>query len=128
MAVSAVTALIQPARRPGWLAQWRKILDAGVDAIFEVLTSPSPRAGKLRPNRPLAGVLDEQERQAALAAFRCASYFSYVFRALPSPKNVGAHCPTKIPQRSARSIPADSVFFDVHQETTDSPMLTNAAV
>lgn len=54
----------------GWLAQWGEVLDAGVDAVFEVLTSRRPQAVELRQNSPFAGVLDERERQATLAAFR----------------------------------------------------------
>lgn len=40
--------------------------------------------------------------------------------ALPSAKNVGAHSPTKMPQRSARSVL--SVFFEVSQERNDRPI------
>ena len=54
----------------GWLAQWHQILDAGVDAVFDVLTSRSSRAVELRQNSPFAGALDAEERQTALAAFR----------------------------------------------------------
>lgn len=53
-----------------WLAQWHTVLDAGVDAVFDVLTSRSPWAVEMRQNSPFAGVLDGRERQAALAAFR----------------------------------------------------------
>lgn len=55
-------------------------------------------------------------------------YFSYWASASPRPKKVGAHSPTKIPQRSARSIPADSVFADVAQERNDKPMDAIAAM
>jgi excisionase family DNA binding protein len=53
-----------------WLAEWRKVLDAGVDTVFDVLTSRTPWAAELRQNSPFAGVLDAQEREAALASFR----------------------------------------------------------
>lgn len=53
-----------------WLAQWRTILDSGVDAVFDALTSRAPWATELRQNSPFAGVLDPEERQAALAAFQ----------------------------------------------------------
>lgn len=54
----------------GELAEWRQILEAGVDAVSDVLVSRNPRAVELRQNSPFAGVLDEAERQAALAAFQ----------------------------------------------------------
>jgi len=53
-----------------WLDQWQKVLDSGEDAVFSVLTSPSGHAVDLRQNSPFAGVLSEQERAAALEAFR----------------------------------------------------------
>jgi hypothetical protein len=53
-----------------WLDQWQKVLDSGEDAVFSVLTSPSPLAVDLRQNSPFAGVLSDQERAAALEAFR----------------------------------------------------------
>ncbi len=53
-----------------WLDQWQTVLDSGEDAVFSVLTSPSARAVDLRQNSPFAGVLSDQERAAALEAFR----------------------------------------------------------
>lgn len=53
-----------------WLDEWQKVLDSGEDAVFSVLTSPSARAVDLRQNSPFAGVLSDQERAAALVAFR----------------------------------------------------------
>ncbi len=53
-----------------WLGQWQAALDAGTEAVFDVLVSRSPQAVELRQNSPFADVLSEQERQAALAAFR----------------------------------------------------------
>lgn len=46
------------------------LLDGPLDEILAVLTSASPEAVELRQNSPFAGVLDEQERAATLAAFR----------------------------------------------------------
>jgi hypothetical protein len=46
------------------------VLDAGEDPVFAVLTSAAPRAVEQRQNSPFAGVLSEQERAAALEAFR----------------------------------------------------------
>jgi excisionase family DNA binding protein len=53
-----------------WLDQWQDVLDSGEDAVFSVLTSPSAYAAELRQNSPFAGVLSEQDRAAALEAFR----------------------------------------------------------
>jgi len=53
-----------------WLAEWQKVLDSGEDAVFSALTSPSRHAVELRQNSPFAGVLSQQERTAALGAFR----------------------------------------------------------
>ncbi|MGN9775376.1 helix-turn-helix domain-containing protein [Micromonospora sp. H33] len=52
-----------------WLGRWRAVLDAGVEAVLEALTSRAPHAIELRQNSPFAGVLPEAERQAVLAAF-----------------------------------------------------------
>lgn len=53
-----------------WIEQWQIVLDGPLDALLDLLTSSSARAIELRQNSPFAGVLSEQERQAALAAFR----------------------------------------------------------
>ena len=53
-----------------WIEQWQMVLDGPLDSLLEILTSPSARAIELRQNSPFAGVLTEQERQTALAAFR----------------------------------------------------------
>lgn len=53
-----------------WLDEWQKVLDSGDDAIFSALTSSSIHDVELRQNSPFAGVLSEQERTAALEAFR----------------------------------------------------------
>ncbi|MEU8081965.1 helix-turn-helix domain-containing protein [Catellatospora citrea] len=52
-----------------WLERWRQVLDAGVEAVLEVLTSRSRDAAELRQNSPFAGVLPEGTRQAVLTAF-----------------------------------------------------------
>ena len=51
-----------------WLDRWHAVLDAGVDAVLEVLTSRTPHAVELRQNSPFAGVLPEADRRAVLAA------------------------------------------------------------
>ncbi|MEV4414753.1 excisionase family DNA-binding protein [Catellatospora sp. NPDC049609] len=52
-----------------WLERWRQVLDGGVEAVLEVLTSSSPDAAELRQNSPFAGVLPESTRQGVLAVF-----------------------------------------------------------
>src|SRR2546425_9344728 len=52
-----------------WLDRWQTVLDDGVEAVLEVLTSRSPLAVELRQNSPFAGALPEAERHAVLAAF-----------------------------------------------------------
>jgi hypothetical protein len=56
-----------------WLAEWQDLLDGPVDAILDVLTSPSERARELRQNTPFAGVLPEEQRRQVLAEFRRSS-------------------------------------------------------
>jgi excisionase family DNA binding protein len=52
-----------------WLDQWQKVLDAGVDAVADVLTSQGPAALELRQNSPFAGVISQEVRSRVLAAF-----------------------------------------------------------
>ncbi len=52
-----------------WLQHWQYTLDAGTEAVLDVLTSTAPRAVELRQNSPFAGVLPDAERRAVLAAF-----------------------------------------------------------
>jgi excisionase family DNA binding protein len=53
----------------GWLDQWQAVLDAGVDAVADVLTSGGPAALELRQNSPFAGVISEDARSRVLASF-----------------------------------------------------------
>jgi excisionase family DNA binding protein len=53
-----------------WLDEWARILDQGVDAVADTLTSRDPLAVELRQNSPFAGVLDEETRTQVLTAFR----------------------------------------------------------
>ena len=53
----------------GWLGQWQEVLDAGVDAVADVLTSRGPAALELRQNSPFAGVISEEVRSRVLASF-----------------------------------------------------------
>jgi hypothetical protein len=52
-----------------WLDQWQEVLDAGVDAVADVLTSQGPAALDLRQNSPFAGVISKQARSRVLASF-----------------------------------------------------------
>jgi excisionase family DNA binding protein len=51
------------------LSQWETLLDAGIDAVLDVLTSRSPHAVELRQNSPFAGVLSPTDRAKVAAAF-----------------------------------------------------------
>jgi hypothetical protein len=53
-----------------WLDQWSDLLDAGVDAVAEVLSSRDARSVELRQNSPFAGVLDDATRTRVLGAFK----------------------------------------------------------
>ena len=52
-----------------WLSQWETLLDAGIDAVLDVLTSRSPQGVELRQNSPSAGVLSPTDRAKVAAAF-----------------------------------------------------------
>jgi len=52
-----------------WLDQWQEVLDAGVDAVADVLASQGPAALELRQNSPFAGVISEEVRSRVLASF-----------------------------------------------------------
>jgi excisionase family DNA binding protein len=45
------------------LRKWRQLMDAGPEAVMEVLVSPSPLACDLRQSSPFTRVLTEPERQ-----------------------------------------------------------------
>jgi excisionase family DNA binding protein len=53
-----------------YLATWERVLDDGLDAIIDTLTSPSQEARELRQNSPFAGVLTDETRQRVLKTFR----------------------------------------------------------
>jgi excisionase family DNA binding protein len=52
-----------------WLGLWQEVLDSGVDAVADVLTSQGPAALELRQNSPFAGVISEAVRSRVLASF-----------------------------------------------------------
>jgi hypothetical protein len=53
-----------------WLTRWQEVVDRGLDAVFEALTSSVGWAVELQQNSPFAGVLSERERVAVLVSFR----------------------------------------------------------
>lgn len=53
----------------GYLLTWAEIIDSGVDAVIDTLTSTSESAAELRQNTPFAGVLDDESRRAVLRSF-----------------------------------------------------------
>lgn len=52
-----------------WLKRWHRLIDAGPEAVMEVLTSTAPEAAELRQNSPFTGVLPQHERKAVLDSF-----------------------------------------------------------
>jgi excisionase family DNA binding protein len=52
-----------------WLDRWDAVLDDGVEAVLDALTSPARYAVELRSNSPFAGVLSETERRTVLQAY-----------------------------------------------------------
>lgn len=53
-----------------WLAEWKRLLDTGVDEVADVLCDPSDRAVELRQNSPFAGVLPPGTRARVLDSFK----------------------------------------------------------
>jgi len=52
-----------------WLDRWDAVLDDGVEAVLDALTSSSEKAIELRNSSPFAGVLSEVERRIVLTAY-----------------------------------------------------------
>jgi excisionase family DNA binding protein len=53
-----------------YFEEWKRVLDHGLDAIVEVMVSPSQEARELRQNSPFAGVLPDETRLRVLRIFR----------------------------------------------------------
>ena len=51
-----------------WAESWRSVIDAGLEAVIEVLTDSDPAAHDLRQVSPFAGVLDPRTRWMILRA------------------------------------------------------------
>lgn len=54
----------------GWIERWANLLDGPIDIVADMLTARSAAALELRQNSPFAGVVAEDDRHAALRAFR----------------------------------------------------------
>jgi excisionase family DNA binding protein len=52
-----------------WLDRWDALLDVGIEAVLDALTSSAEYAVELRRTSPFAGVLTEAERRTVLHAF-----------------------------------------------------------
>ncbi|HSW43827.1 MAG TPA: helix-turn-helix domain-containing protein [Patescibacteria group bacterium] len=52
------------------LAQWRRLVDQGPEAVMRALVAESPAADELRQNSPFAGVLSQADRLAIIRAHR----------------------------------------------------------
>jgi excisionase family DNA binding protein len=52
-----------------WLDRWDALLDEGVEAVLDALTSSAEYAVELRRASPFAGILTEAERRTVLDAF-----------------------------------------------------------
>ena len=52
-----------------WLDRWDALLEQGVEAVLEALTSSAAYAVELRAASPFAGILPDGERQAVVTAF-----------------------------------------------------------
>lgn len=53
-----------------YLSTWEQILSRGLDAVLDVIVSPTPEACELRQNSPFAGVLDDATRKRVLRTFK----------------------------------------------------------
>jgi excisionase family DNA binding protein len=57
-------------RTVDYLKKWERVLDDGLDAVVEVVTSPSEEACEMRQNSPFAGVLPDETRVKVLRSFK----------------------------------------------------------
>jgi hypothetical protein len=62
-----------PRGRAALLREWRTLLAGPIEAVLDVLCSPSPESADLRQNTPFGGILTDPERSTVLAAFRSAT-------------------------------------------------------
>ena len=71
--LAVMTAAHPRGRAALQLLQWETLLASPVEAVLDVLCSPSPESADLRQNTPFAGILTDPERSTVLAAFRSAT-------------------------------------------------------
>lgn len=57
-------------RPPGWVVEWRAILERPWPEIAALITDSSDNAARLRQSAPFAGVLTREERKRVYEAFR----------------------------------------------------------
>jgi excisionase family DNA binding protein len=53
-----------------YFEEWRRVLDGGLDAVVDIVISPSQEARALRQNSPFAGVLPADTRLQVLRSFK----------------------------------------------------------
>jgi excisionase family DNA binding protein len=53
-----------------YFKKWERVLDDGLDAVMQVMTSPSRDAREMRQNSPFAGVLPKDVRAQVLQSFK----------------------------------------------------------
>jgi excisionase family DNA binding protein len=52
-----------------YLDEWSEVLDSGLDAVIETLTSRTSKSCELRQNSPFAGVVSDETRVQVLRSF-----------------------------------------------------------
>ena len=52
-----------------YIDEWAEVLDSGLDAVIETLTSRTSKSCELRQNTPFAGVLPDDTRLRVLRSF-----------------------------------------------------------
>lgn len=52
-----------------YLDEWSEVLDSGLDAVMETVTSRTSKSCELRQNTPFAGVLSDDTRVQVLRSF-----------------------------------------------------------
>ena len=58
--------LVEGSVHEEWATSWRSVIDAGLEAVIEVLTDIDPASHDLRQVSPFAGVLDPRTRWTIL--------------------------------------------------------------
>lgn len=53
-----------------YFKKWERVLNDGLDAVMQIMTSPAQEAREMRQNSPFAGVLPEDTRIRVLQSFK----------------------------------------------------------